>query len=47
METTVTVDVFVSAVVIGTAVVDTGVVLVEKTPGWVLFTTVHNETQIG
>lgn len=37
----------VSAVVGGKAAVDTGVVLVEDAPGWVVFTTVHNKTQIG
>lgn len=37
----------VSAVVGGKAAVDIGVVLVEETPGWVVFTTVHNKTQSG
>lgn len=37
---------FVISVLIGKAVVDVGVLVVEETPGWVLATTVHNETQI-
>lgn len=46
METVALFKLFVMSVLIGKVVVGVGVTVVEKTPGWVLFTTVYNETQI-
>lgn len=47
VETVTLFKLFVISVLIGKVVVDVGVLVVEETPGWVLFTTVHNETPIG
>lgn len=48
VETAVTlVELCVGCLVVRMVAVDMGAVVVEETPGWVLFTTVHNETQIG